>query len=735
MRIAGWHIDGFGIFYDHEVSLSDGLTVFLGPNEAGKSTLLGFLRAALFGFPNRRKVAAQYPPLRGGRHGGRLILCGPEGEVIVERLNGRKNGLRLNGYEAVDQDLRALLGGADENVFCSVFAFSLAEMQSFEWLHADQIRERIFSAGIAGAGASARKVIETLDGQASSLLRTRGASRARELEDQIEQAERKLKVAQAEAERYVSLAREFEQWTAKSAALSKEEAELRSRQRDLEIKLDLWSDWERARKELAGLEAIDEFPDQPEARLAMLAGRIEAAQTLVLGLEEERSARQRLRAQVELDDREESICDHAEEFHGRLALHRDRLESLADLRERNSVATPWNALGVCVAFLAGWLVGRHEVTAGLAVLLADLVAAGFVLYQRVVSVARCEREIAGWENPIREWLASSLTGESLIAEFISARARCHRNRELRAKASNLDEALAESQARLQSAQLELSSAEDALRTFLREEGATGEADFHARLRIFRRRQELSALIQEREARIGEPPGRAEDWTNELPILIGRLREVRKQRDEAIGEQRVADAELRRIAESAAIPTLGAELERLHNELATAVREWRIATLAEELVARTLREFTRLRQPAVLEEASEAFARVTGGAYERILQDEDRENLIVLDRYAQYKRPEELSRGTAEQLYLCLRLGLASEFARRSVALPLIMDDVLVNFDPQRARGVAQELARFSRRHQVLIFTCHPETAQLFAEVAPETRVIPMERQGASAAEE
>ena len=149
----------------------------------------------------------------------------------------------------------------------------------------------------------------------------------------------------------------------------------------------------------------------------------------------------------------------------------------------------------------------------------------------------------------------------------------------------------------------------------------------------------------------------------------------------------------------------------------------------------LQEFTRTRQPAVLEEASSAFARVTAGAYQRILQEQDRESLIVLDRNAQHKRPEELSRGTAEQLYLCLRLGLASEFARRSVSLPLIMDDVLVNFDPERARAVAQELARFSAQHQILIFTCHPETAQLFAEVAPETKVIPMQRFGASPAEE
>ena len=65
------------------------------------------------------------------------------------------------------------------------------------------------------------------------------------------------------------------------------------------------------------------------------------------------------------------------------------------------------------------------------------------------------------------------------------------------------------------------------------------------------------------------------------------------------------------------------------------------------MARTLQEFTRTRQPAVLEEASGSFARVTAGAYQRILQEEDRESLIVLDRNSQHKRPEELSRGTAE----------------------------------------------------------------------------------------
>jgi uncharacterized protein YhaN len=721
MRIAGWHIEGFGIFNDFEVSLSDGLTVFLGPNEAGKSTLLGFLRAALFGFPSRRSRVPQYPPLRGGRHGGRLFLCGPQGDMIIERVVARKNGLRLNGREGMEEELRALLGGADENVFCSVFAFSLSEMQSFEWLQADQVRERIFSAGIAGAGASARKVIETLETEATAILRPRGASRVKDLADQMEQVGAKLKLAQAEGERYVSLVQTCEEWSERSAGLSAQEAELRRRQREIETSLELWSQGEQARQELAALDAIDEFPDDPESRLAVLTGRLEAARRVVRGLEEEQSARQQLRAQLQVEGGLERDAEPADELFGTLALHRDRLETLAALRERKSLITDWRVLGTGVAFLAGWLAGRDEFTAGLALLLADLLVAGYLVYQLNARILLLDRQIAGWEEPVQQWLGSIAFGERLIAEFVRERARCHRNRDLRVKLANLDEAFAGSQARLESARLDLDTAAEALQAFLREAGAVDEADFHARLAIFRKRRELSAIIQDRDAPIVEP--------HELSRVVEMLAETQKRRDEAVGEQRVADAERRRIAESDAVPALKAELEGLHSELAAALREWRIATLAKELVASTLQEFTRTRQPAVVEEASGAFARVTTGAYQRIIQEQDRESLLVLDRNAQHKRPEDLSRGTAEQLYLCLRLALASEFARRSVSLPLIMDDVLVNFDPERARAVAQELARFSTQHQVLVFTCHPETANLFTEVSSEARVIPMQRNG------
>ena len=75
MKLRGWHIAGFGSLVDwrHE-KLSNELNVFYGPNEAGKSTLLGFLRFALFGFRPGNTKDAHYPPAPAFRNGGALFL-------------------------------------------------------------------------------------------------------------------------------------------------------------------------------------------------------------------------------------------------------------------------------------------------------------------------------------------------------------------------------------------------------------------------------------------------------------------------------------------------------------------------------------------------------------------------------------------------------------------------------------------------------------------------------------
>ena len=79
MKITDIHIDGFGVWHDLTLrGVSSELTVFYGPNEAGKSTLMNFLRTVLYGVtPQRRK--RYLPPLAGGRPGGWLKVDGEQG--------------------------------------------------------------------------------------------------------------------------------------------------------------------------------------------------------------------------------------------------------------------------------------------------------------------------------------------------------------------------------------------------------------------------------------------------------------------------------------------------------------------------------------------------------------------------------------------------------------------------------------------------------------------------------
>jgi uncharacterized protein YhaN len=66
MKIENIHIDGFGVWNDKTWGpLAPGLNVFHGPNETGKSTLMGFVRSMFFGF-EKRGSARRYEPTNGG---------------------------------------------------------------------------------------------------------------------------------------------------------------------------------------------------------------------------------------------------------------------------------------------------------------------------------------------------------------------------------------------------------------------------------------------------------------------------------------------------------------------------------------------------------------------------------------------------------------------------------------------------------------------------------------------
>jgi uncharacterized protein YhaN len=156
-----------------------------------------------------------------------------------------------------------------------------------------------------------------------------------------------------------------------------------------------------------------------------------------------------------------------------------------------------------------------------------------------------------------------------------------------------------------------------------------------------------------------------------------------------------------------------EEESLRARVAELATRYTADRLALALLTRARRRFEEEQQPRVVQLASEHFAALTGGRYRRVFipAGEERE-LRVGDGERDWSAAQ-LSRGTREQLYLAFRLAVVRDFGETRGALPLIVDDVLVNFDPERARGAIRLLSTLSLQHQVIAFTCHPWLREAF----------------------
>ena len=126
-----------------------------------------------------------------------------------------------------------------------------------------------------------------------------------------------------------------------------------------------------------------------------------------------------------------------------------------------------------------------------------------------------------------------------------------------------------------------------------------------------------------------------------------------------------------------------DLDIVEERLADAAARWRMLALTEHLLDSVKQEYERNRQPEVLQEASLYLARMTRGRYRRVWTPLGERTLRVDDEENRSLPIELLSSGAREQLFLSLRLALVSRYARQGKPMPMVLDDVLVNFDAER----------------------------------------------------
>ena len=269
MRITALHIGGFGRFADRSFGpLERPVTVFYGPNEAGKSTLLEFIRRVLFGFPDGRSRANPYPPLSGGLHGGRVTIATDAGELItIQRTPGRGDGpvtLSSSGGEAIPADeLPKLLGNHSKSVFENIFAFTLDELNDDSLLNDDSVNLQIYSAGIGAMRLPA--ALAALDRQKRAIFTQRGRNQSvPNVAESIEQTDSKL-------QEVAGYATEYRRQTDRLAEIDRELKDVggcrlrlmseKERHENLIRAWDPWNDLISAEHRLAELPAVEGFPE------------------------------------------------------------------------------------------------------------------------------------------------------------------------------------------------------------------------------------------------------------------------------------------------------------------------------------------------------------------------------------------------------------------------------------------------------------------------------------------
>ena len=115
---------------------------------------------------------------------------------------------------------------------------------------------------------------------------------------------------------------------------------------------------------------------------------------------------------------------------------------------------------------------------------------------------------------------------------------------------------------------------------------------------------------------------------------------------------------------------------------------------------------RERQPELLKKASFYLERFTCGVYTRVYNSA-RENLlkVATPDSPEGKNASQLSRGTREQLFLALRMALIDSLWQDEEMLPVVFDDIFVNFDTNRRNAAWQTIRSFAADKQLIIFEC------------------------------
>ena len=636
--------------------------------------------------------------------GQRLAHCAQKikaiegsGSVPSEAVLGAARARRDDGLRRV---LKAWARGDAISVVDPEFLSELPLSEGFEQAlkaadeHADRLRREAERVSMLAALAAER---EQLAAELAS-----ASTRSSELQERAARAQQAWQAAWRAAGIEPNSPVEMRAWLSRQRSLSELAARLADARREVSAA--------REERDLLGAElsrALGQAPTPGAPLGPMLAACEEAVESGT------RAADRRLELLDTLKDLERQKAEREQELH-------------VEQQALDAWQAEWHAatarLGFASELSPDEVVTRLDSLQGLFDGLAKL-------SEQRRRATRIEEDRRTFEALVSEWTrtyapdlqgrAPDVAAEELVRRFLAAEHHRTENAQIQADLGEITRALSALEARREQAESELESLRLAaespdLASLPGIERAVAEA------RNFQR--ELDAVEGSLLKDEGVPLEALIEAARgvDRAALQVRLRELEEELERVDEDHQNLSAEVRALeaglqsydAPDAADSAQGLSVQAA--EIREQALRYARLKLSSVVLQREVERYREQNQGPVLKRASLLFPRLTLGHYRGLRAGVEERQIVALRDDGKEVSVDGLSEGARYQLYLALRIASLERYLGRNPPLPLVLDDILIHFDDERASAAFEVLGELAERVQILFFTHHARDLTLAA---------------------
>lgn len=757
MWIKQAQIISFGQFQQINFDFKNDFQVIFGLNEAGKTTLHQFISGVLFGFPTARgNKKKTFENIAGGAYGGGLTICVDDQDYLIKRIGRTESQVKLinlnsgQEYANPEEKLQVLLAPLTLELFNAIYSFDQEALLKIFNLRPDSFNDHLRSIATPGA-EEWMQVANDLDKKAAlNMGRTKTAKRPLnqalenlnqlekqyqqrlaaspnllELEQELKECRQVLKTLQLQQKDHQRQAANQSNLAAYRPAfrqLQQLEVKLKERQslmtpeisqqiKSAHLKIQTEEQLEKPSKTQAEL-------DQAEYHLEQLEKVSFAKQQVEKDLQDDELQLQMLRNKWQVENLPKPLnADQLRVMHQKL-----RATSSKEL-----FLQPMDFTGFVLIILGILLLLFKQMGGAISLIVIGIgVLAWHFGHSKQSTEAEfdliaVDSEYQNWKPEMVDLVQGDARQQTVLKtklETDQARLQTIKqqiipleqelewlgnNSNFNQRRSRLAE-LKLKQQQFKQEQAKRLKEQATMQSLLGQLGLQTWDEFQQRQVADQQTQELlekKRLLNEQLKDVDI------QLLDELPTDDQRIQHQQEIMHE-INQQQAKLSQLEyqwdQIKQDDSLEYLGQKLADTRTEVFDDLQQYFVEKLSSQWIQSILNQTIGERLPQLMKQASEYLQILTNGRYIELKYTKTL--LRAKNEQGDLFNLIDLSKGTAEQIYVALRLAFIQQMDS-TAKLPILIDDAFVDFDAERRTNLIKILEQFVEAgYQVIYFTAH-----------------------------